>query len=1602
MGGRNCFEFESSINKVYSNLKPHYAIRISFYFIKIDVWNENGIFLVIDGIISFSKIFSRIGDPENFICGQTDESEARRIVDLTVTHQKNSAEINIHPNSINPVVASWGISDFSFILLICHESCLTCSGNLASNCKSCETNAALITNRCVCNPGFYAMSSNLCLVTICSICAPCESSCKTCDGQEKFDCLSCESPSFLYNKQCVSSCPSPYVGQLSTARCEASCLNDKEIIDGNRICRGCHVDCLTCTGLLITDCISCKNPSFIILIKESQNLCLQNCGNSYYLSSNTCFKCNENCLECSRSLNTDCLSCKNPSFSILNKESQRLCLENCGSGYFLNSNNCLKCHSDCSECSGPLNTDCISCKDPLFSVLTKELQNLCLANCGSNYYLSSKSCFKCYENCLECKGPLDTDCLSCKNPSFKVLNKESKDVCLQDCGINYFLTSNNCLKCHDDCSVCSGTLNTDCISCRNPSYLILNKESQNLCLENCGNYYYQNSQNCLKCHEKCLTCSGPLITECISCETPSFTVLLKDSQNLCLENCGTGYYQDYKNCLKCSEDCLECNGPLNTDCLSCKNPSFFLLIKDLQNLCLENCGSGYYLNINNCIKCSENCNKCDNIGCLECNPPAILYDGYCDIFCKKDANSNQLYFNNATATCEKNCPINTFPNTETKTCWPCDPKCIKCFGLSIKECISCIDKYFIQSLSCVDSCSSGYFFNESLKKCEKCILKCNICTNSNSCQECENGYLIMKPNDFCTACDQKNNYKEGGYCYECSLNCNLCEGYDKCQNCLTGYYLKSGQCLKQKLIRAQLSYDELIPTRVHLKFDNYWSYGFDILFSKIQLTISNLNLNSYSYVLKKNEIDRTDFLLDFSFTSNITTNMKVNMKLDLPTQDEFYLAISEYELSLKEFYQCAEGNLYNATSRSCYRTILVIPILEYGPNFEELILSFEPEYNLLLKVVPNNTILSISGLNFTYYFIEKGNSYIIKFVFNQSFTNKPVCNLFITVPPEILYKTDIPYSLQSNVVSKEMRNYYVLDDSAKNLIENTKKTTEQMNSISSTATLTNSFLSFGSSMAISLMMSLEIIRFLKYLDIDYPPNVVEMFKSSLRGEGLIPDFFLDVDKDEKINLPYTFIKYNNSVYPINNNGNILIENILFFFLGIIVLILHNRFESKISTSAITIKLFDFLLYMLVWNFPITYLLGVYLNYIFFSLLSLKFPPSTTLKGQLNLLYSSCMLVILSVLILYFYKKVHLFHAKEKSMENAVLQDKGSLPIDKSQNLMNSNRNNFTTPNSPTYKIIDLDGSNLQKKQISHFEGDMEKKDDITKENLNKNYLIEDISIAPYAREMKESETGLNWFWKRKSIAVNKLVDTLGVPTRVMRKVINNFFDRKSTQIFNAFNTSSNSNYSGLSQKGKFRFDCLKNGLNHSNKGQSCYLLFDVMRQTIIAFIIVLFFENPIAAMGMINFINLIFFVFLVFLQPQKSKMDLIQTILNELCVNLACFASMALAIMERTRNDNPALKFNVGWIMVAANITFLIVFLSRFFVTILLQIASKVIKLYKKWVDKYRNSKLNKFHNNNIVYPLPHEDLIFSPIESKNLEEEKIKEQRKHEENSYK
>lgn len=244
-----------------------------------------------------------------------------------------------------------------------------------------------------------------------------------------------------------------------------------------------------------------------------------------------------------------------------------------------------------------------------------------------------QSCLKCTENCHTC-SPDPNVCTSCA-PGSNFFFKSSK--CVRYCdrtdqtdpgtvtdALYNDADSQTCRACDGNCVLCFGKTSGECTKCQTNFFLY-----QTSCLSLCPSGYYNNPTGlCTPCPLGCKECSYNSAVECQSCLAPFFLDVNRISCISAAASCSDSlYYKDNttRACQRCDIACLTCFGPLITNCRSCDAPYFLI---DQLNTCSENCPQGYYRDsttANECKACDasvgcETCDQSDKTLCLNCLP----------------------------------------------------------------------------------------------------------------------------------------------------------------------------------------------------------------------------------------------------------------------------------------------------------------------------------------------------------------------------------------------------------------------------------------------------------------------------------------------------------------------------------------------------------------------------------------------------------------------------------------------------------------------------------------------------------------------------------------------------------------------------------------------------------------------------------------------------------------------------------------------------------------------------------------------------------------------------------------------------------------------
>ncbi|KAM3134120.1 hypothetical protein pb186bvf_013741 [Paramecium bursaria] len=274
--------------------------------------------------------------------------------------------------------------------------------------------------------------------------------------------------------------------------------------------------------------------------------------------------------------------------------------------------------------------------------------------------------------------------------------------------------------------------------------------------------YFINSMNqCQRCNHSCRTCNNQEAF-CTSCNEIFFFDTVANS------------------CYNCHLTCKSCSGILTDQCLSCTKDRFLAS----NNQCF--CQLGYYEQDSSCELCDKRCLSCMKFSlCLSCHQDRQL-----------DITTNSC-----------NCPegqyelINLLCLNCNLSCKTCDNSqtCLSCYQNRVlnNNKYVCADGYYLSGQDCL-SCHNGlglYYIECKLKNCFDGIWT--------PYEECDDNNQIIK--DGCSNCIIDSQYQcinrvgQQSFCFKCQQNCSICQ-YDGsqiiCNQCQQGYFLQQNLCTK--------------------------------------------------------------------------------------------------------------------------------------------------------------------------------------------------------------------------------------------------------------------------------------------------------------------------------------------------------------------------------------------------------------------------------------------------------------------------------------------------------------------------------------------------------------------------------------------------------------------------------------------------------------------------------------------------------------------------------------------------------------------------------------------------------------------------------------
>ncbi|KAG5841338.1 hypothetical protein ANANG_G00198480 [Anguilla anguilla] len=670
----------------------------------------------------------------------------------------------------------------------------TCAGSVGENCRKCSSSAVCSE----CRPGM-TLQGNKCLMS-CEdgtyynghrrTCEPCHRACATCAGTGMEACNKCAENYYAEEWKCVQSCSAGfYLAE-----------QNPDSTEPQKVCKRCDASCYTCTGPGERNCSTCisgynlesgmcvvstickdaneeswAEGSFCVLVKKNnlcqrkvlQQLCCRTCSQKgeYLTERGRCHLCSASCYKCTGPEDTDCISC-----GLTRYFDEGSCGLQCSPGKYPLDRQCHLCHHTCRDCDDGGPDNCTSCDKDKFGVDRYLFQQQCRDACPEAHYHSKEhTCEPCGDNCKVCTS--SHTCITCASSFYP---KEGACVRL-DCGEGEVEDPvyDDCLPCEEGCKKCFPGNPKHCITCREGYY-----KHELQCYQSCPERTYGRDAHmtCEPCDDNCVSCDE---TQCYWCEDHLFL-----SDDKCVRKCKPGFYGDEESqeCEACHRDCRTCGGPNFDDCDACEGG--VTLVDGQCVVVRKTCSENSFLNEQNneCEDCHPSCKACSSAGKNNCNT------------CEKG------WFLTARQTCVKTCPEGSFGNETSGRCGDCLPGCVLCEdGTQCQRCLSRPkNQLYLEAGRCVPQChrfeeNNQYGFPEE-GECRSCAPLCASCEgHAAHCLSCAEPAVLLGYE--CRESCPPAYFARDGECQRCPSNCADCNQQGLCRECDQYYFLHEDGCL---------------------------------------------------------------------------------------------------------------------------------------------------------------------------------------------------------------------------------------------------------------------------------------------------------------------------------------------------------------------------------------------------------------------------------------------------------------------------------------------------------------------------------------------------------------------------------------------------------------------------------------------------------------------------------------------------------------------------------------------------------------------------------------------------------------------------------------
>ena len=256
--------------------------------------------------------------------------------------------------------------------------------------------------------------------------------------------------------------------------------------------------------------------------------------------------------------------------------------------------------------------------------------------------------------------------------------------------------------------------------------------------------------------------------------------------------------------------------------------------------------------------------------------------------------------------------------------------------------------------------------------------------------------------------------------------------------------------------------------------------------------------------------------------------------------------------------------------------------------------------------------------------------------------------------------------LPSKTAEIKLFDYYPISESTKETITSINSQGSVTESVAQGSGYLASFTSSSSSLFVQGLMLSEIIFLLKFIDINYPPMVKQMFESKNNNPSILFSYTFIEDPKDLEAVPPLFRFYKVSVYFLNNVGESLCQMAAFILIATLFLKITPYYVEPGKKVGIGLRILIIIRDALVWEMSLFFILMNLQKLFFFTASSWMFPPLNSLNALLNLSLASILGFFLILWVFHLCFKINICqdfkiqNSMEKTADKNLIEDNNSI------------------------------------------------------------------------------------------------------------------------------------------------------------------------------------------------------------------------------------------------------------------------------------------------------------------------------------------------------